>query len=89
MSYIYEKERPNIFTDEGQRSFLKVRDAAHRLLSVAGAFREQELMLASHVARDSWLHLAFIDRLVEIGEIRCVYYEPTIPRQHLVYVGCR
>jgi len=65
--YKYQSERPRIFTDEGQRDFLKIRDEAHRLLKVAGAFRALEVL---HVASgDTFFMAACLDRLVELGEI--------------------
>lgn len=67
--YQYKTERPKIFTEDGQRTFLKIRDAAKRLLEKAGAFRLQELMNDSHASGDSWTTLACVDRLVELGEV--------------------
>lgn len=69
MSYSYQIERPWLFTEEGQMDFLKVRDAAHRLLGIAGAFRYMELLKESGVTGDSWHMIACVDRLVELGEI--------------------
>lgn len=40
--YDYAKEKKELFSDEGQRMFLKVRDKANSLLKTAGAFRSQE-----------------------------------------------
>jgi len=40
--YQYSQERGRIFTDDGQRDFLKVRDHVKKLLSQAGAVRMQE-----------------------------------------------
>jgi hypothetical protein len=69
MSYCYETEKPRIFTEDGSRDFLKMRDAAHELLEIAGAFRQQEVIHRSGVTGDSWLTIAYVDRLVELGEI--------------------
>jgi len=66
--YIYENEKPKIFTEEGQRDFLKVRDRAHKLLTEAGAF--EMFAVLKDVGGDSWLQMAYVDRLVELGEIR-------------------
>ena len=63
MSYNYETEKAWLFTDEGQRQFLKIRDRAKNLLKVAGAFRMAELEAVS------WGEMACVDRLVELGEI--------------------
>jgi len=71
--YEYEKEKPKLFTDEGQRAFLKVRDNVFHLLKEAGAVRMTEALRGS--TGDSWFQLACVDRMVELGEIR----ERTIP----------
>jgi len=42
MSYNYATEKPKIFTEKGQREFLKVRDHVKYLLNKAGAFRMKE-----------------------------------------------
>lgn len=60
MPYRYEEQRANLFTEEGQRMFLKVRDA--------GAVRMDKLMGYAG-GGDSWDMLACADRLVELGEL--------------------
>jgi hypothetical protein len=67
MSYEYVIERPKLFTEDGQMMFLKIRDAAHRLLSEAGAFRQQEVPRG--VTGESWMMQACLDLLVELKEI--------------------
>jgi len=67
MAYDYEKERERLFTDEGQRQLLEIRDNVKRLLSCSGAFK-----LGNGIGQssgDSWQQMACIDRLVELGEI--------------------
>ncbi len=66
MSYNYETQKPRLFTDQGQRDFLKARDEVHRLLGLAGAFRFDKVNFGSG---DSWTMLAMIDRMIELGEI--------------------
>lgn len=86
MSYSYEKEKPHIFTDDGQRQFLKVRDFAHKTLAVAGAVQGWALIEAAG-SGDSWKMMACIDRLVELGELREI---PTGGAwQHRVFVSGR
>lgn len=63
MGYDYAKERPGLFTEEGQVLFIKWRDKVKLLLKVAGAFRMEELGACS------WEELACIDRMVELGEL--------------------
>ena len=68
MSYSYETQKERLFTDQGQRMFLEVRDRAHRLLKTAGAFRLLEAIAGT--SGDSWLMIACVDRMLELGEIR-------------------
>jgi hypothetical protein len=67
MSYSYEAEKANLFTDEGQRMFIKMRDTTFRLLRDAGAVKMSSMM--SGVTGDSWTMLACADRMVELGDI--------------------
>lgn len=87
MPYDYQHERAAVFTEEGQLAFLKIRDKARYLLGIAGAFRVEELL--SGLGGDSWLQLACIDRLVELGEIKPLREAGTIAAQSQVYVGDR
>jgi len=66
--YNYEEQKPYIFTDEGQRKFLSIRDRVNRLLKEAGAVRMQEAIRSE--TGSSWEMLACVDRLVELGEIK-------------------
>lgn len=81
--YVYEQEKVGLFTDEGQKVFLKVRDRAHYLLKEAGAFRVDALMRVGGFG-DSFTFLACVDRLVELGEITCLGPEGRWA-QHKVY----
>ena len=67
MSYSYAELKPKLFTDDGQRMFLKIRDRVRRLLDDAGAFQMERAW--SGVTGDTWTMLACVDRLVELGEI--------------------
>lgn len=71
MSYVYAEERSKLFTDDGQKLFLKIRDATKYLLKEAGAVRLGTLISNQKFAitGDSWEMLACVDRLVELGEI--------------------
>ncbi len=83
MSYDYETEKHKIFTDEGQRKFLKVRDKANELLEKAGAFMMFKPL--KDMTDDSWQLIAYIDRLVELGEIKEIT-RPDTAGQHRVFV---
>jgi hypothetical protein len=67
VSYDYDTEREKLFTEPGQRLFLKFRDNANRLLASAGAFRMDRAMAG--LTGDSWTMLACADRMIELGEI--------------------
>lgn len=69
MPYDYQEQKSAIFSEAGQRMFLKIRDHTKELLAKAGAVRCQEMM-AGAGGGDSWNMLACVDRLVELGEIR-------------------
>lgn len=83
MSYDYAAQKPVLFTDDGQRMFLKMRDKAFELCKLTGVVRMQEMMGSG----DSWDQLACADRMVELGDLieipqeRCagqhrVFYRP-------------
>ena len=82
--YVYENLRPKIFTEEGQVMFLGIRDNVKKLLKQAGAVRMQEAMNSQ--TGDTWLKLACVDRLVELGEIREVV-QPEAFEQHRIFVA--
>ena len=86
MSYQYQVEKAALFTDEGQRKFIKVRDQVKRLLEQSGAVRMQEAL--SGVYGDSWTALACVDRLVELGEIRELT-NSNCAGQHRVFVSAQ
>ena len=66
--YNYLVEKPKIFTEQGQEEFIKVRDRAKRLLNEAGASKMFSAL--EDVSGDVWTMMAYVDRLVELGEIR-------------------
>jgi hypothetical protein len=82
--YNYEKERPWVFTDEGQRDLLKVRDKTFNLLKLAGAVRSQEMITG--LTGSDWQHLALVDRLVELGDIREIQQQGGCAGQHRIFV---
>lgn len=84
MSYNYETEKAALFTDEGQRQFLKVRDFCKRMLKEAGAVRADKAMQAWG-SGSSWTMLAALDRLVELGELREI--TTNVWGQHRVFVA--
>lgn len=83
--YEYEKEKPRLFTDEGQRALLQIRDKAFELTAKAGAVRSDNLLLAG----DTWQSLACIDRLVELGDLREITEPGKVAGQDRVFVRVR
>jgi hypothetical protein len=67
MSYNYQTQRKELFTEDGQVMFIKIRDKANALLSVAGSFRMDAVM---NISGDTWTMLACVDRMIELGELR-------------------
>jgi len=70
--YNYLEERKNIFTEDGQIMFIEIRDNVKKLLNTSGAFKLEKAI--SNVSGNSWLMIACVDRLVELGEIKEVKY---------------
>ena len=66
--YNYQNEKSKIFTEDGQVIFLKIRDKTQQLLKQSGAVMMSNIL--NGITGDSWLHLACVDRLVELGEIK-------------------
>lgn len=63
MAYEYQAERAELFTEQGQIRFIKIRDKVLAAMRLTGAFRLQELGIAN------WQDIACIDRMVELGEL--------------------
>ena len=83
--YDYEKEKKYLFTDEGQRHFLFIRDLVKGFLKTSGAFEINKAMqLGPAGASTTWEMLACIDRLVEIGEIREISKNENIPGRYFI-----
>lgn len=85
--YTYSKERPKIFTEDGQEMFLKIRDQVHGLLEKSGAVRMQEAI--NNTSGDSWQMLACVDRLVELKEIIEITPTGSVAGQHRVFVSAK
>ena len=73
--YNYTIQKKNIFTEEGQVLFIKIRDIVHRYLETAGAFTMGKVIatqpnIANEDKFNNWDILACVDRLVELGEIK-------------------
>ncbi len=80
--YSYADQKKNIFTEDGQVMFLKIRDHVNGLLAIAGALTMERAITGR--SGDSWDMLACIDRLVELGEIREVTGQD-VAGQHRIF----
>lgn len=84
--YQYQTQKAYVFTEGGQRDFLKVRDHVHETLKKAGAIRMQEAM--APITGSSWDQMACVDRLLELNEIREIKYGECAG-QHRIFVSAR
>jgi len=85
--YHYEDLKPKLFTDEGQRLLIRVRDQVHSLLKQAGAVRMQEA--TKGFSGMSWEIMACVDRLVELGELREIIPGNEVPGQYRIFVSTK
>lgn len=81
--YNYSEVKPKVFTEDGQKVFLAIRDNVHNLLDLAGAVRMTEAIRGS--LGSSWTMLACVDRLVELDEIRELT-DDSVTQLHRVFV---
>jgi len=65
MSYVYEREKPEVLKPDGQRMLLEMQQKAMELITKAGAVRMDKLMSPG----DSWTQLACADHLIEMGQL--------------------
>ena len=85
MSYDYSTQRPNVFTEDGQVMFLKIRDKAKALIATSGAATCEKII--SGCSGDSWDMLACVDRLVELKEIFEIPNTLSTAGQHRLFVS--
>ena len=87
MSYYYETERPKIFTEEGVEMLNAIRTTAEACIKQSGAVRFDKAV--NNVSGDTWLMLACLDYLCEIGILVLVSDRATTVAQHQVYTSRR
>lgn len=81
--YKYEDLKPSIFTEDGQKMFLSIRDKCEALLEVAGCFTMGAAIRKQ--TGDSWKMLACVDRLLELKEIREIKQSNNIAGQDRIF----
>lgn len=69
MSYNYKRERCKLFSDEGLRALVDVKDFVDKALAFAGAVRMGEI-IHTVSTESNWMTMACVDRLVETEQIR-------------------
>jgi len=67
MSYDYQTEKANLFTEEGVKILIHIRDRIKSLLDYSGAFTASQAL--QKCSGSSWTMLAALDYLVETKEI--------------------
>lgn len=82
--YDYETEKPKLFTEEGPQVFIAFRDRAISVLNDSGAFMYERVERGVKGIHDTWMGLACIDRMVELGEVEDLSPEG-VWRQHRIY----
>jgi hypothetical protein len=70
--YNYQEQKKNLFTEEAQEEFLKVRDHVFFLLNTSGSFMMNKAW--THISGNTWIMSAYVDRMVELGEIKEIQY---------------
>lgn len=83
--YEYRELRSKLFTEEGSLMFTAIRDHVKRLIRDAGACTMGAAIRG--VTGDSWMMLACVDRLVELGELREITKDSYVAGQDRVFVG--
>lgn len=82
--YKYEDLKNKLFTDESQRTFLKIRDFINKNIEKSGAIRMKEIMSCG--SGDSWTLMACVDRLVELNEILEIQQTTYVPGQYRIFI---
>lgn len=79
--YKYDDMKAKLFSDEGQRKFLQVRDKINSIIPASGCIRLGEVM--TNIGGDSWIIMACVDRMVELGELVEIKYENSIAQKRI------
>ena len=69
MPYKYADFREGLFTDEGQRTLIRTRDKVFAILKQSGVITMEKAAACSGSC-SNWDQMAYIDRMVEMGDLR-------------------
>jgi hypothetical protein len=83
--YNYQVEKKRLFIEANQVYFLEFRDKAKQMIKECGAFRLDKLMSAVKGMPDTWLLLACVDRLLELGDLIELKREAETVSQYKIY----
>ena len=81
--YNYEVEKAEIFSEQGQKSFLEIRDKVKNILAKSGAITMDKAI--SDMTGINWFHMACVDRLVELKELKEISQE-NVAGQNRIFV---
>ena len=83
--YKYEELKPEIFKEENQEDFLKIRDGIEAVTTLAGCITMGKAI--EFGKGDLWVRMAVVDRLVELGElIEVERKEENVAGQHRIFI---
>lgn len=82
--YDYQDFKPELFKEENQEAFLKIRDGIKATIKIAGCISMEKAIGFSNTSSD-WLSMAMVERLVELGEIREVEQVNEIAGQYRIF----
>lgn len=81
--YNYQEIKSDVFLEENQEMFLKIREKTFELLKESGAVTLGNII--NNFVGDSWTQMACVDRLVELKEIKEIK-QINIMSQNKIYV---
>lgn len=88
MSYSYAEERALMFTDDGQRLFLRIRDKVEGLFAVAGACSVRAALRDMDDKIPFNPRMACLDRLCELGEAEWVRGDSFCAPEDMILAPC-
>jgi len=85
MGYDYRSHKAFVFTEQGQVTFLNIRDQTRSLIEKAGAAMLNRMV--ANCIGGSWELMACVDRMVELGEIKEIQNTINRASQFRVFVS--
>jgi hypothetical protein len=85
MSYNYQTQKPNIFTEDGVKMLTKIRDEAKRLIKISSVVQSDKLIKAT--SGDTWTMMACMDYLIECGDLLEIPNTLSKAGQHRIFTN--